>query len=86
MTETKFDRILDLAEEYEPPRGLETYFPSVDIINEALETATVEDLLPVLAYIAGNPLREDEETARRADYKDAVRLSKQLVASVIIAG
>ena len=84
MKESAFYNLCDDIEELKGitlSPDMKGYFPTVDEINELFkEQVKVEDIAPMLIYLASNPYKE--ETSE--EYKKSVKYAGELVTQINI--
>ncbi len=78
MTENKFFNLCEKLEGQELPAELGDYFPTVEEIDEGLKCTTLDNLLPIIIYISGNP-KKGTLTENLPEYKEAVAYAKNLL-------
>lgn len=84
MKETLFYDMCDKIETITLPQDMQGYYPTVEEIDKNLALASLEQLSPILIFLANDPYKNDEIIGNRVDYKDSVRYAKKLVSNIKI--
>ncbi len=82
MKESKFYDIVEEIDECHAPEDLGNYYPKAEELQILAKENKTEDVLPILAFMAKDPYKDDEKIVNRPDYREAVSAAKKLVTTM----
>lgn len=79
MTDNELKAMQEKLKGFKLKDELFGYFPKDTELERHFKDSRGDDLAPIIVYLAGDPLKDEEEISNRSDYEAAVRKAKELL-------